>query len=467
MLLYIALKMFKVYMHNDKTLKEKVIEKKNKSEKSQAEEESENQAQISPEAFEFSRFIEEIFNTNSWEDSSDNNSSFYSTHEITLNHYDGTKHKVYITCRKPFKQDILYLDHTIEYKKDGKYSTYIRKYLLKIIRYEVYEQEPLKNNQSSHIQIYTKPDGINEIYKQAKENGIQNGYYYAPFTNYFNETSAQKLIECHLLNDNRAITLRSAHTPTIKDSRIYGDSYYDDKGVYLATFTESDYYKSTHILIQDTYKHDDSEVKFKNTEFWLPKHCFTDMPGYKRMLWNIYVPNINERAEQEIDCLVISEYGFFCVEVKNWCPPIHFHKVDDEEWLNGNNERHQSPLRQNSGHILGIRDLLEQYGAAYTKKIPIYNVIGLHKRIKTPRNVTILHYECEDMIRQYEIKHNKVLIGDEDTLTYKLQNNDNIYNKKYLSKENVNSLYELLLTFTLKSDVEKDSNIRQKMDEHA
>lgn len=453
-------------MHNDKTIKDKLEKEKNESEKFPKKDQYEKQIQNSTELHELSRFIIEVFNTDSWEETPDSNKEFYSTHEITLKYYDGRRHEVYITCRKTSKQDILYLDHTIEYSNNEKFSTYIRKYLFTTIRYEIYEQELVQENLKGKLQIFTTSEGINEIYRKAKENGILNGYYYAPFSKYFNETSAQKLIECHLKNDNKTITLQSERTPSIKDSRLYGDSYYDKNGVYLATFTESDYYKSTHILILDTYIHDDSEVKFKNTEFWLPKHCFNDMPGYKRMLWNIYVPNINKRAEQEIDCLVISEYGFFCVEVKSWCPPIHFHKVEDEEWLNGKSEKHQSPLKQNFGHILGIRNLLEHYGASYTKNIPIYNIIGFHKRIKTAHDVTTLHYECGDMVKQYEARNHKVLIGDEDTLTFKIKNNDHIYKKKYLSKEDVDSLHKLLLTSTLKSDVEKDKNIKQKIQEH-
>jgi hypothetical protein len=75
----------------------------------------------------------------------------------------------------------------------------------------------------------------------------------------------------------------------------------------------------------------------------LPKDC--------KYLSDLLVPNSKSRTGySQIDHLVISPYGLFVIETKNYNGEIKG-KRDDKNWLVNNRFKMFNPLRQNYGHV--------------------------------------------------------------------------------------------------------------------
>ena len=72
------------------------------------------------------------------------------------------------------------------------------------------------------------------------------------------------------------------------------------------------------------------------------------------LLTNVLLP-VNEKYKTEIDCILISRKGIFCVEIKNWVGHIHGND-EDENWIQVYddpympNRKHKNPVKQNLNH---------------------------------------------------------------------------------------------------------------------
>ena len=72
------------------------------------------------------------------------------------------------------------------------------------------------------------------------------------------------------------------------------------------------------------------------------------------LLANVLLP-VNEKFKTEIDCILISRKGIFCIEIKNWVGHIHGND-EDENWLQVyddpdlDDRRHKNPVKQNLSH---------------------------------------------------------------------------------------------------------------------
>jgi hypothetical protein len=101
----------------------------------------------------------------------------------------------------------------------------------------------------------------------------------------------------------------------------------------------------------------------------LPKDC--------KYLSDLLVPNSKSRTGySQIDHLVISPYGLFVIETKNYSGEIKG-KRDDKNWLVNNRFKMFNPLRQNYGHVKAIESITQFY-----KKLNFISMISFTMRCR-------------------------------------------------------------------------------------
>ncbi len=92
------------------------------------------------------------------------------------------------------------------------------------------------------------------------------------------------------------------------------------------------------------------------------------------LLVNVLLP-VNEKFKTEIDCILISRRGIFCIEIKNWVGHI-IGNDEDENWLQVYDDpymedrTHKNPVKQNQNHCYALNKILN-------KKYMIDNIVIL------------------------------------------------------------------------------------------
>ncbi|MHA6533706.1 nuclease-related domain-containing protein [Paenibacillus sp. BAC0078] len=83
----------------------------------------------------------------------------------------------------------------------------------------------------------------------------------------------------------------------------------------------------------------------------LPKEC--------KALSDLLIPNPKSRTGySQVDHLVISPYGLFVIETKNYQGEIKGGR-QDQQWTVSNRYKMYNPLKQNYGHIKAVESLLQ------------------------------------------------------------------------------------------------------------
>ena len=102
------------------------------------------------------------------------------------------------------------------------------------------------------------------------------------------------------------------------------------------------------------------------------------------LLANVLIP-LKNGGKTEIDCILISRKGIFCIETKNWVGHISGND-EDEYWIQEyddpylSNRKHKNPVIQNDGHCAVLERLLNNrfkvYGAVIFAEIE--DGLGIH-----------------------------------------------------------------------------------------
>ena len=165
---------------------------------------------------------------------------------------------------------------------------------------------------------------------------------------------------------------------------------------------------------------------------------------------NIYL-NI-KRSSVQIDHLIISLYGIFVIETKNYTGWI-FGSENQKYWTQiifENKYKFKNPIKQNISHINTVKYVLSKYN--YLKYFPIivFTGSGELKRINSTTPVIyesqlyhyILRSKEEQIMDNSQMEHivaiiYENIINDKDIEQKHIQNIDQ---RKYTNKEKINSL---------------------------
>ena len=117
---------------------------------------------------------------------------------------------------------------------------------------------------------------------------------------------------------------------------------------------------------------------------------------------------VNGKTAQ-IDHIVVSCYGIFVIETKNWKGSIYGSRWGKEiyQFLGGVKYTHQNPIRQNIGHIKRLEEVLSEY--PNLKYISIVAFGGYTKR-RIKDDISIKISEIVDTIESYK----EGVISEED-----------------------------------------------------
>jgi len=160
------------------------------------------------------------------------------------------------------------------------------------------------------------------------------------------------------------------------------------------------------------------------------------LPKESKHLSDLLIRNYKSKTGySQIDHVVISPYGLFVIETKNYAGKI-FGKKEDEKWTINGKFKMPNPLNQNYGHIKAIENYLKDY-----KELIYISVISFTMRCRfsidpelrkiTSNDLIIYDVELSDYISRklYYLKslHHNPLLTHFDIV--------NIYNN--LNKENL------------------------------
>jgi hypothetical protein len=155
----------------------------------------------------------------------------------------------------------------------------------------------------------------------------------------------------------------------------------------------------------------------------LPKDC--------KYLNDLLIPNSKSRTGySQIDHLVISPYGLFVIETKNYSGEIKG-KRDDKNWLVNNRFTMFNPLRQNYGHVKAIESITQSY-----KKLNFISMISFTMRCR---------FSIDPELRQ--ISSNELIIYDVELTEFigrKLIRLAAENPELFLIKEDIIHIYNLL-----------------------
>lgn len=142
---------------------------------------------------------------------------------------------------------------------------------------------------------------------------------------------------------------------------------------------------------------------------WLPKEYIT--------LNDIMLPT--QYGTTQIDHIVLSPYGIFIIETKNYKGWIFGHENSEEwkqsllgkkKWYGWSSEQHKfrNPIRQNISHTRAIKQLLSEIGDFRIIPIVVFSDRA-DLKITTPNHIVINRCNLRNVIRQF----NEACISEE------------------------------------------------------
>ncbi|MDR2734052.1 MAG: NERD domain-containing protein [Spirochaetota bacterium] len=175
----------------------------------------------------------------------------------------------------------------------------------------------------------------------------------------------------------------------------------------------------------------------------LPEQEFT-------VLNNIYLET--ERSSSQIDHVIVSIYGIFVIETKNYSGWI-FGNENQEYWtqtIYNYKNKFRNPIKQNWAHIYALKELLTDY--KFIKYYPIIVFTGTAKLKKITSKIPVVYnYELLQTIQSYCEEPILSPSQTNDIVDIITANNihdegihkkhkQNIYNDKYELEQKINSL---------------------------
>ncbi len=135
-----------------------------------------------------------------------------------------------------------------------------------------------------------------------------------------------------------------------------------------------------------------------------------------------------QKGSTQIDHIVISKYGIFVIETKNYKGIIKGNEYDDNwsQILINKSETLRNPIKQNNGHIKALKDLIPEFRYKNIKSIVLFT-----KRAK-------LKVNCETSVTYFN-KVNKIIKKYRNE-EFTKEDVERIYNK--INELNINSFKE-------------------------
>ena len=180
-------------------------------------------------------------------------------------------------------------------------------------------------------------------------------------------------------------------------------------------------------------------------EFWV-KQELKKLPKDKDIILNDIMIK-SSKGTHQIDYIIISKYGIFVVEMKNYYGLITGEEHQNKwiQHLGKNKYYFNNPIHQNYGHIKALEELLNFSEDKFISIICISNQAKIKVKAK---NVTQLDF-VNDLIKSY---NNEIIIEDLSKIKNKIEQN-NITDKE-IRKSHIKNIKN-----TVKENNDKEKNM--------
>ena len=175
---------------------------------------------------------------------------------------------------------------------------------------------------------------------------------------------------------------------------------------------------------------------YKNIIGWFGEHWTKDelkkLPKDKYKVINNVFISINGNTHQ-IDHVIISQYGIFCIETKQWNGFIVGNKWD-KKWtriVGKNRYPCENPIRQNYGHVMSLCELLN------IDESKIFNIVCIPStaKLRIKHDGELVRY---DTIVDKILSYKDIIIDNVDEIVDTI-NKNNITNKT-IRKEHIENI---------------------------
>ena len=134
-------------------------------------------------------------------------------------------------------------------------------------------------------------------------------------------------------------------------------------------------------------------------------------PAFYKIFTDVLLPSDGNIKTTQIDQLVVSKYGIFCIETKNYSGWI-FGSANQEYWtqvIYRNKERFYNPLWQNYAHTKAVEELLkEKY-----PKLRIYSLVAFPSADKIKVTGTDFVGYASDVLEKI-VSFNNIIFSDSE-----------------------------------------------------
>lgn len=156
--------------------------------------------------------------------------------------------------------------------------------------------------------------------------------------------------------------------------------------------------------------------------------CGLDMKSYV-LFENVILPSNGNTAHTEIDHIVVSPYGIFCIETKSHSGAIYAYEKN-KDWVQYIGKRKftfNSPQRQNYKHVSAIEALL-----AGTLRAPVHSYVIFPNAYKVVTDSKYVYKDIDALVRRISMHKQPLYNIDEcthilRTLAYESSKKDLLY----------------------------------------
>lgn len=163
-------------------------------------------------------------------------------------------------------------------------------------------------------------------------------------------------------------------------------------------------------------------------EGFVNRKLFKFNPAHYKVLSDLLLPSKGNLSTTQIDHVVVSNFGIFCIETKSYKGWI-FGNAKQEYWtqvIYRHKERFFNPLRQNYAHVKAIEGLIEQK----YPKAQIYSLVAFPYADKLKISGTDCVGYTRDVVAKIETYNTQIFTDSERDEVYNILASANIQDKE-------------------------------------
>jgi len=194
------------------------------------------------------------------------------------------------------------------------------------------------------------------------------------------------------------------------------------------------------IIVKVWYERNYARLKGQRGERFIAGKLSQLDANYYKVLNDLLIPSRGNSATTQIDHIVVSNYGIFCIETKDYDGWI-FGDAKQEYWtqvIYRHKERIRNPMWQNYGHVKAIQDLIQ----SVSPNIPIIPFVAFPSTDKLKVTDTDCVGSGKDLINRIDSFRQVVITDIERDKIVSILENANIKDEE-VRKQHIRNIRSL------------------------